>query len=387
MNRKIVLRKWFCRGTLAAAVIIAAGCKEQFPFPESAVSKNYLVVEGFINSGNDSTHIKLSRTVRPNDNVLIGAERSAHVLIESENGLSYPLTETKAGIYSAAPFAPDPAEKYRISIQTTNGKTYFSDFVEVRTTPLIDSINWTRTDDGIWIYVNTHDPQNATHYYTWQFDETWEIHSAYLSLWEYIDKKMVPRNDYYSLATCWQSASSTNILIGSSAKLTNDIIYRMPLVFMPDNSWRLDVKYSINVKQRALSRGAFEYLEKMKKNSEQLGSIFDPQPSTSSGNIYCSDDPGEMVIGYIYTSTVEEKRLFISRAEVPDWKYRRNCEIFVVGKDPDSLKLLFGSGGNLVIDEILAEDRPGEIKGYTGANATCIDCTIRGTNIKPDFWP
>lgn len=363
---------------------MAAGCKEKFPFPESAVSNNYLVVEGFINTGG-STHIKLSRTAKPDDTTPISPELFARVFIESDNGLSYPLAENGAGLYSAAPFTPDPAAKYRINIQTTNGRLYFSDFVEVKTTPPIDSINWVRTDDGVRIYVNTHDPQNTTRYYAWQFDETWEIRSSFQSLWEYKNQEMVRRNDPYRLTTCWQSASSTNILIGSSAKLANDVIYGMPLVFIPDNSWKLGVRYSINVKQKALSKGAFEYLEKMKKNSEQLGSIFDPQPSGISGNIYCSDDPDEMVIGYIYAGNVEEKRIFISRGQVPEWQYRMYCEIFsVTDLSKDSLDAAFGSSVNLVIDEIRND---GGLIGYTGSSATCIDCTLRGTDIKPDFWP
>ena len=363
---------------------MASGCKEKFPFPESAVSNSYLVVEGFINTGG-ITNIKLSRTAMPDDNALIRPESYARVSIESDNGWSYPLAENGAGLYSATPFVPDPTAKYRLKIQTTNGKFYFSDFVEVKTTPAIDSINWIRTDNGVQINVNTHDPQNTTWYYAWQFDETWEIQSSYWSLWEYKNHKMTRRSDPSSLVTCWQSASSTNILIGSSAKLANDIIYGMPLALIPDDSWKLGVRYSINVKQKALSKGAFEYLEKMKKNSEQLGSIFDPQPSNISGNIYCSDDPDEMVIGYIYATTIEEKRVFITRGQVPEWKYRMYCEFFSVNSTlRDSLDAAFETGSNLVIDEI--RNDMGLI-GYTGSSATCIDCTMRGTNIKPDFWP
>ena len=363
---------------------MASGCKEKFPFPESAVSNSYLVVEGFINTGGP-TNIKLSRTAMPDDNALIRPESYARVFIESDNGWTYPLAENGAGLYSAAQFIPDPAAKYRISIQTTNGISYFSDFVEVKTTPPIDSINWVRTDDGVRIYVNTHDPQNATRYYAWQFDETWEIQSTYPSLWEYKDHEMIRRNDPYRLVTCWQSASSTNILIGSSAKLANDIIYGMPLTFIPDDSWKLGVRYSINAKQKALSKGAFEYLEKMKKNSEQLGSIFDPQPSSISGNIHCSDNPGEMVIGYIYATNVEEKRIFMTRGQVSEWKYRLYCELFSVTSTlQDSLDAAFGNSGNLVIDEIRNDSG---LIGYTGSSAICIDCTLRGTDIKPDFWP
>ena len=384
VNKKTLLFKRFCFGAIVALVVAIPGCKEKFPFPPSAVNKNYLVVEGFINSGNDSTRIKISRSVKPDDSVFIKPERSAVVFVEGENGSDYPLFETEAGMYCGAPIALNPAEKYRLAIQTTNGKSYFSEFVDVKTTPAVDSINWVRTPGGIQIYVNTHDPQNDTRYYGWQYKETWEFHSNYSSLWEYIDGTIIYRNNPRKLFTCWQSSASTQIIIGSSAKLTDDVIYRVPLVFIPDDSWKLSVKYSINVKQRSLSKGAFEYLEKMKKNSEQLGSIFDPQPSTSSGNMYCADDPNEMVIGYMYASSVDEQRIFISRLEVPDWRYRLYCEVFTVTNNKDSLEAAFSNGFNLIMDEIRER---GFLLGYTGSTGLCIDCTRRGTNVKPDFWP
>ncbi|WP_152266730.1 DUF4249 domain-containing protein [Agriterribacter humi] len=379
----MLLLKRFCFGAIVTLVIATTGCKEKFPFPPSAVDKNYLVVEGFINSGNDSTRIKLSRSVKPDDSVFIKPERAAIVFVEGESGMDYPLFETGAGLYCGAPIALNPAERYRLSIQTTNGKSYFSEFVDVKTTPPIDSINWARTANGVQIYANTHDPGNDTRYYGWQFTETWEFHSNYPSLWEYIDGTMVYRNNPARLYTCWQSSSSTNIFIGSSAKLTSDVIHRAPLVFIPDNSWKLGVKYSINVKQRALSKGAFEYLEKMKKNSEQLGSIFDPQPSTASGNMYCANDPNEMVIGYMYASSIDEQRIFISRVQVPDWRYRLYCDIITVANNKDSLDAAFLGNYNLVIDEVRAG---AAIVAYTGSTGLCIDCTRRGTNVKPDFW-
>lgn len=384
MNRSIFSIKKIGYVLIVVIGITVPGCKEKFPFPQSAVDKSYLVVEGFINSGNDSTHIKLSRTVKPNDSVLVKPERAALVLVESSSGYSQYLFETGAGEYAAGPLAINPAEKYRLSIQTNNGKQYVSDFVDVKPVPPIDSINWVRTAGGIQVYANTHDPQNTTRYYAWQFNETWEFRSKYISNWEYINGMMVPRYNPSGLYTCWQSSASTSILIGSSAKLTDDVIHRAPLAFIPDDSWKLSVKYSISVKQSALSKGAFDYLEKMKKNSEQLGSIFDPQPSTSSGNIYCATDPNEMVIGYMYASAIVEKRIFINRSEVPGWRYNLYCDVITVPNNRDSIDLAFTGNYNLVMNEVRER---GFLLGYTGSTALCIDCTLRGTNIKPDFWP
>jgi hypothetical protein len=359
-------------------------CKEKFALPEAVENKNYLVVEGFINSGNDSTFIKLSRTVTPGDTNRIKTERGAGVSVEGDNGDIFYLNEVSAGVYAAPPLALNPSVKYRINIATGNGKAYLSDFVEVKATPAIDSVNWVRTSDGVQVYVNTHDPSNNSTYYQWEYRETWEFHSAYFSDWQFVqeDSSMIRRPNAELLYTCWQSYVPGNIMIGSSAKLSEDIIYNFPLSFIPDDSWKLQVRYSILVTQRAISKGAYDYLDNMKKNSEQLGSIFDPQPSTTNGNIHCTSDAGEPVLGYIYSSTDVQKRLFINRSEVKDWKYRLSCEEISVRNDKDSLGVAFGAG----YIPTSAVGFPPMISRFNGSSPSCVDCTTRGTNVKPDFW-
>lgn len=378
----------FAFGTLCFTVILFwGGCKEKYALPETLIDKNYLVVEGFINSGGDTTEIRLSRTVRPGDTSYISPEQNAAVAIVGENGDMYPLNETKPGVYRGGPHTLNEPTKYSLTIQTSNGRQYASDFVEVKKTPPIDSINWTREQNGVTVYANTHAPQNNLRYYAWQFDETWEFYSYAWSSYDFReeDSTMFFRSNPEKIFRCWQSDRSTNILIGSSAKLSEDIIYMAPLTFIPDDSWKLSVKYSIRVKQRVLSKGAFEYLEKMKKNSEQLGSIFDPQPSTSSGNIRCTTDPAEVVIGYVYISSVVEKRIFIDRSELPGWKYRMFCNVDTVPNIKDSLAFFFGA---IRWEPISAVSAPGGgISDYTASSPVCMDCTLRGTNVKPDFWP
>ncbi|MBX2925634.1 MAG: DUF4249 domain-containing protein [Chitinophagaceae bacterium] len=363
------------------------GCKEKYPLPKTLVDKNYLVVEGFINNGNDLTEIKLSRTVRPEDDAYILPEQHAMVRIVGENGEVQNLYETTPGTYQGGPYFLDPSVKYGIKINTAGGKEYQSDFTEVKYTPPIDSISWLREESGVRIYANTHDPENKSKYYTWQFEETWDFYSYEWSSYEYVeaDTSMISRADPNSIYHCWQSNKSTSILIGSSAKLSEDILYMAPLTFIPDDSWKISSLYSILVKQRVLSKGAFEYLEKMKKNSEQLGTIFDPQPSSNSGNIRCTTDPSEIVIGYIYISSTQEKRIFIRRGEVPGWKYRFFCEPDTIRNVKDSLAMFFSGGGLVPIGAI--KSMIGTTTHYSAASTTCMDCRLRGTNVKPDFWP
>src|SRR5580658_10004312 len=80
-------------------VISALACKKPYNPPAITGNGNYLVVEGVINSGSDSTVIKLSRTVNISSKVTANPESDAVVTVESDQGVSFPLTETPNGNY------------------------------------------------------------------------------------------------------------------------------------------------------------------------------------------------------------------------------------------------------------------------------------------------
>ena len=82
------------RNILYTAIFIMffGSCVRTFTAPESAVSQDYLVVEGFINVGNDSTYITLSRSNSLSDSQIVKYETGANVIIEGTNITSYPLT-------------------------------------------------------------------------------------------------------------------------------------------------------------------------------------------------------------------------------------------------------------------------------------------------------
>ncbi|WP_332369297.1 DUF4249 family protein [Spirosoma telluris] len=60
-------------------------------------------------------------------------------------------------------------------IKTAKGTDYYSDFVPIITTPPIDSVSWRTQDNSVFFSLTTHDPKNNTHYYRWEYDETWEV--------------------------------------------------------------------------------------------------------------------------------------------------------------------------------------------------------------------
>ncbi len=373
------------------------GCKEKYISPVISPSTGYLVVEGIINSGNGETNITLSRTVALSAKAIL-YETGAKVNVEGDDNSLYALKEITNGHYTTSNLKLNASKKYRINIATLDGKKYLSDFASVKNNPPIDSINYKNESQGLQFYVDTHDPSNTTKYYQWDYTETWEFHSTYQT---YLKYKIVnsSKGQQYSVVfidstkfgidvgqyICWKTENSTSILTGSTATMSSDVIH-LPINMIPPASWKLGVLYSINVRQYSLSKGRYEFLQRMKKNTEGTGSIFDAQPSELSGNIHCTSS-NEPVIGYIDICPVQEKRIFVNPYQVPDWAYwlyKPNCPEIVVTNNSDSIQIKAIMLLPTNYKDI--NSMTGAIISFFAAPPECVDCRLKGSNIKPSFW-
>ena len=367
------------------ALLFLSNCK--VPYDPPVVSSNYhfLVVEGYINA-NGLTTMKLSRTrnITWGDTAAYRNESGADVVIEDNQNNIYPLYENGEGNYSSYNYL-NATNKYRLRINTSDHKEYLSDFVSCKVTPPIDNLGWKITNGNVQVFVNTHDPENKTRFYLWDYVETWEFHSQYYSTLQFVTQPNIAVVDRpVPVFVCYRTDNSNNILLGSSVKLDQDVIHEASLGLIPDHDRRLSVLYSTIVNQYALDSIGYNYWSALKSNTENVGSIFDPQPNQTRGNIHCTTDSSETVIGYIGAGTIQQSRIFISNSSLPnDWNEPKNCtEKYVT---PDSIKFYFGDNSFIPY----AEDPPGALtpKGYFSASATCVDCTLTGTPDKPSFWP
>jgi hypothetical protein len=379
----------------AILLLLFAKCKQVYDPHIEAKTTGLLVVEGFLNTGQGPTTIRLSRSTGLQD-VSLDPEFSAQVTVEGNDGSNFVLDDNGGGVYSNAQLVLNNGAKYRLHIRTLDGKEYASDYTPVKYTPLIDSITWQRENDGLRIYANARDPQNDTKYYQWKYEETWEIHSAFYTSIKYI-RDTIRTNDVIALVyrlpdhnadttlyKCWNTLNSSSIILGSTEKLTTDVVY-LPVQYIEPHSEKLSVLYSINLRQYAISHDNYLFLQKMKKNTEQLGTIFDPQPSEISGNIHCLTDSTETVIGFIEATQEQVKRIFISNSEVPGWNYDPGCGEVIIDNQLDSIKR---HGNDLYPTTPASLGDFGAIKTFFATNdKNCMDCTFRGVSQKPFFWP
>ena len=370
-------------------------CKKPYIPPQTSTSNSYLVVEGIINSGNDSTIIKISKTVKLTSQTTNNPVTGATVAIEGEKSGSYPLYDnTSTGQYASPGLNLSSVQRYRLRINA-GSSSYLSDYVEVKPTPAIDSVGFNVQNGNVNLYVNTHDPSNNTRYYRWDYEETWRFHSKYASAWVYDPSVngIVPRTQDNMVYFCFDHDNSSHIVLNSTEKLAKDVVYQSILIQIPLTSEKVELEYSILVKQYALTKDAFDFYQNIEKNSEQLGSIFSSQPTEISGNIHCLSNPAEPVIGYITVSTVQSKRIFVHHEDLPGnvqpiypYDCQQDTAFYHGPHDIDQVAaILYPNPDALIPTNAVYKGSPAPI-GFLYSSPECADCTIRGKVQVPAWW-
>ncbi len=379
----------YCILGFVVTTVFFLKCRQPYNPPIPKSNLGYLVVDGIIINGPDSTVINLSRTQNLTDSAFVNnPETGAFVTVVGQNSEIYPLTERSPGTYMTSGLNLNLNETYKLKIITTNGKEYLSDSVPVKQTPPIDSVFWQQDTSGVNIYLTTHDPSNNTRYYRWNYTETWQYNTYEQSSFDWVNNQIVIRDSSTQIYNCWGSDNSSSILIGSSAKLSQDVINQNPITTVPSGSEKISYEYSILVNQYAITSDEFNYLQTTKSYTEQLGGLFDPQPSQIVGNIHCVTTPSEPVLGFINASSVSSARIFVFYRNLPlPWVYvpyylTDSCYNFLTV--PDSLNSFLPPTGQryyVLIGQTTTGNK------YILTTSFCADCRLHGgTSIKPPFW-
>jgi hypothetical protein len=361
---------------LFVLLLSQGGCIESFSPPETISTDKFLVVDGFLNASNDTSVIELRHSQNTNNNEAYTVESGAELTVESDGGALYSFTEEGEGRYILPPVHVATTDKYRLRIRRVSGKEYLSEYVNVSVTPPIDSINY-RFDAGrnaMVIRVNSHDKTGQTRFYRWKYEETYQYRAPYYSLLVYdpIEEYFESRREDINL--CWASKKSNSIILGSTVKLTSDVIKDLPVNVVGISTNKLFIKYSILVKQYGLSKEEFEYWTSLSKTTQGTGSLFDPQPSQVTGNVRNVKDSKELVFGFFSVAKEEKMRIFMT----PGLGYFPRCE------PPDTISV-----------EDYKQNPAGYVLNLHGieldtvirSNYGCVDCRAQGGTLeRPSFW-
>lgn len=361
------------------------GCVEPYTPPVIESDTNFLVVDAFLNSSDGTATVKLSRAVSLSSTDTPPAEKNATIFVEDDKGNRTTLQGDQAGNYTGSGIPIDMNSQYRLRIRTFDTKEYLSDYIELKESPPIDELKFVPGDNSISIVVSTHDDTGNSRYYQWSYEETWEYTAVYVSGLIYVDGEVLTRPYDEYIHRCWRTTSSKHIIINSSEKLQEDLISEFPVVNISKGSQKLFIRYSMMLRQRVLTREAYDYWEELQKTTESLGGLFDPQPGKVTGNIHSVNDAAEPVLGYFSGGSVQEKRFFIGFRDLPD-----NLKAYqTVGSCTQDTVLMadlpeYSSDFN----ELTGTATEGPVTiGYIYTSKSCADCrTQGGTTTQPEFW-
>jgi hypothetical protein len=363
---------------LLLPVLILSSCIVSF-IPETDEDKDMLVVEGLITDQPGPYVIKLSKS-QP-----LGTKESAkpvkgwQVKVLDDIGGIYTFTEKATGTYVSDPvkFRGIVGRSYTLSIRSSNTPqlTFESLPVELKKVPPIDSIYYEKKilkegtngglpDEGCEVYLDTHDPENKSRFYRWEFNETWEFRLPF----------DVPNS------RCWLSYNSVKINVKSTKAFAEDRVTKYPINFISNTSDRLKQKYSMLISQYSLSEDEFNYWDKLQNVTQQVGGLYDITPATIPSNIWCNEDPNELVLGYFSVSAVASKRIFIKDVFFGQINLYNDC----ISDTVSGSGVIPNLGVSVWVVLTLNDAFPP--KRVLTDKQGCADCTVRGSKIKPLYW-
>ncbi len=376
---------------LSVFLLFVSACREPFDPEIEPSDLKVLVVEGYLDTEGLPSVLSLSYTRNISfDDSFTPSFPEANVFLESESGTQYPLIPLGSGKFE---FAYDIAEEdsYRLRILTNDGNNYSSELLTPILTPEIIDVGFERNEEGVEIYLTTKGDENADDF-LWTFEETYAFRPKFPTAYRYDPdrKTVVLSTEENSTSLCYRDVTSSDLILETSSRFEDQFVFRQSITQIPTGEERLTVRYSILVSQKALDKKASEFWEVMRKNTDDLGSIFSPLPSNIGGNIKNDQDPNAPVVGFLSLGTVKQQRLWIDFREILPWTRIDIPDYFGCIVEPDTIlikdyEVAFKSGGFMPAVPIFCDTCYDPI-GFRKAERRCVDCTLRGTNVKPDFW-
>ncbi|WP_034920269.1 DUF4249 domain-containing protein [Gillisia sp. CAL575] len=371
---------------LFAVIALVVSCVEEIPL-ESSGFEEAIVIEATITNEVKQQQIKLFQafaidTTGPNP--LSGA--TVKVIGNSE----YLFEEDESGIYkSRDSFAAQPGINYQLNI-LANGKEYESELMELLGTNIIDQLEANRIDyrgeNGVAITLNNQTSNGTANYYKYEYVETFKFNSNYFKVNDIILIDGLPvevpkqKEEY----TCYRTTNSQEIILANTNSLSENSVNDLLIKFIESSNPGVSNRYSLLVKQFIISREAYTYYEILKELSSSDNLFSQSQPGFFAGNISNINNPDEKVIGFFNVSSVSEKRIFFNYEDFyepesirPRFVPFAACEAIapsiptlIVQLEQDAVRW--------------SETTPGGV--LLVVPKRCVDCTVFGTNVKPEFW-
>ena len=377
-------------------------CTEPYAF-ENDSFEDILVVDGMLTNQVKRHQLKLGRSYAFGEQAI--PEKGAQVRVVDQEGNAFVYREKEDFIYEATQaFGAETGKEYHVEITTSSGENYRSRPMALPAQANIENITATAAtndfdQEGIRIAIDAQSESNDARLYRLEYEETYKVIAPH---WTPFDAVVVFEG-YSTFETavirrereervCYALNTSNKITLRSTANQTLDRIDEEEVVFLSTQDPKLIHRYSVLVRLLVEQPETYDYYNTLKELSAQSVNFFSAvQPGYLTGNIFNSIDETEKVAGFFRVSAADEARIFVNlndyypNAEEPP--YFNPCHFQApVASGPRGNRSLLNS----IYKGFLRfyDYNRGEMEGgaYIMVTANCGDCTVLGSNKKPDFW-
>ena len=367
------------------------GCVEPFEM-ESDVFESALVIEATITDELKHQEVQLSRTYRLEEDAP-AAESGAAVRVVDDMQNEYLFEEVSPGNYvSISEFKALPERLYSLKIETVDGRNYSSQPAALVTGGEITDLYATRTEnskgeDGIALLINSINESGSENYYRYEYEETFKIFAPFKKSMDLaiVNDEVVLVEKTKEEYRCFKTLESQEIVLANTATLNEDRLDGFLVRFIEKGNPIISTRYSILVKQYAVSREVYNFYKALKELSQSESLFSQTQPGFLSGNLFSEENPEEKVLGYFSVSEVTTERIFFNFTDffTEDDEQPSYISDYCPVSDPyfpgPRLKEIIRSGNAKFFGRA-----PGPT--YKVVRAECVDCTLTGTNKVPEFW-
>ena len=371
--------------------LVGNSCIESFE-PESEVFEDTLVIEGTITDEIKQQQIILSRAFRLEEFVPV-PEQNARVLITDDASNEYLFQEVAPGVYASdTSFGVQSGRNYQLKVTTNDGRQYASHPIMAPQNSPIYGLRANRATgdrDGMEILVEYDNSQTSVHY-RYQFEETYKIIAPD---WTGNTLRLVGPGEVVVWPldreehVCYNTQISNSIVLNRPKESNLNNVPEFPVRFIDRNDYIMSHRYSILVKQLAISEESFTYLKTLNELNGGEDLFSPSQPGFFSGNVFSESDGDEKVLGFFHVASVSSRRIFFNYSDFfPDEAlppYVNECVPFTaplesVNREPTVLELLE--------DNIVRYHSTGLNGQFFVVPRVCGDCTVLGDIAVPEFW-
>lgn len=396
--KKLVIHIVYCCCTL-----LITSCLEQIDL-EQIGTEDLLVVDAMITDQSSVQVVKLSRTVPLNSTNSIRPETDAEVWMEGDDNTRLDFKESKSGIYrTEQKFGAKADVNYRLNILTASGNEYQSVVSKMTPTSPIDSVyaefesfpTVLNSRGGFFnFYVDTRSNVNNNKYFRWFWYSAYEVVVPTPSRWlwtggnTFVIRERGSINDSLQVEICYNYDSIREINVKNLLEGEKQLI-RQPINRFHSDSASLKRRYSILVKQYALSEESYRFWNLIDESTNQ-GSLFDIQVGTIQGNIFNTNNSTETVLGYFEVVQEQSVRRFYTPRDFRFTTFREfNPNITDCSDEKPIVKEVYE-----IAEFMEANSEYYNLCYFTTFPPAAIFCKIRcsdctqyaNSNKKPDYW-